>query len=384
MLYVIKSGRNPEFALAEVTSKQTCTVLDSNRGYLLCDAQTPINFNVCGSVPMAFTVIDKFRDNDFDSFINCITSNTNEIKRYFLDSNYLTPKQIQLISTSLKKKFKGRTSSKVSFFNVKNTASVFNEVKKSDTTTGFGIFRLDRNYYICKFEFVQNLDSYTLRDFHKPFRDAKLGMLPPKLAQTMIGLLPKKTIHTIYDPFCGTGTVCFESVLAGYNSWGSDILESNIDGSNLNLEFFIEKFSANKSLFNYFQADATTLKKLPENFAIVTEGYLGKPKKGNESKTELAMDFKSVVSIYNNFFLNLHKIAFKKKFFVVISVPEFKYLASTKNPEKIFANLRNYGYIFRTVVPSNRLGIDSSRVLHYSREDQFVSRNIICLEHIPG
>ena len=116
----------------------------------------------------------------------------------------------------------------------------------------------------------------------------------------------------------------------------------------------------------------------------MTEGYLGKPKKGNESKTELAMDFKSVVSIYNNFFLNLHKIAFKKKFFVVISVPEFKYLASTKNPEKIFANLRNYGYIFRTVVPSNRLGIDSSRVLHYSREDQFVSRNIICLEHIPG
>ena len=90
MLYVIKSGRNPEFALAEVTSKQTCTVLDSNRGYLLCDAQTPINFNVCGSVPMAFTVIDKFRDNDFDSFINCITSNTNEIKRYFLDSNYLS------------------------------------------------------------------------------------------------------------------------------------------------------------------------------------------------------------------------------------------------------------------------------------------------------
>ena len=133
-----------------------------------------------------------------------------------------------------------------------------------------------------------------------------------------------------------------------------------------------------------FSADATKITNLPDNFAIVSEGYLGKPKKGNEEKSELAMDFKSVVNIYNDFFINLHKIGFNKKFFVVVSIPEFKYLASSRNPEKIFANLRNYGYIFRTVVPSNRFGVDSSRVLHYSREDQFVSRNIICLEHIPG
>ena len=384
MLYVIKSGRSPEFALAEVSSKGTCSALDYNRGYLLCDSQTEIDFDSCGSVPMAFRVIQDFKDNEFDLFINCIESHALDVKRFFIDSNYLTPKQIQMISTNLKKKFKSKTESKVSFFTVKNTASVFNEVKKSRSATGFGIYRLNRRYYVCQFEFVQNLDNYTLRDFEKPFRDAKLGMLPPKLAQTMISLIPKKNIHTIYDPFCGTGTVCFESVMAGYSSWGSDIQDSNIEGANKNLDFFNQKINLNKDLFKFFQADATKLKTIPDNCAIVTEGYLGKPKKGNENKSELAMDYKSVVSIYNNFFLNLHKIAFDKKFFIVISVPEFKFLSSSKNPEKIFANLRNYGYIFRTVVPSNRFGIDSSRVLHYSREDQFVSRNIICLEHIPG
>jgi len=383
MLYVIKSGRNPEFALAEISSKGTCSVLDSNRGYMLCDSKLEINFASYGSIPLSFKVLDEFKDNDFDLFLSRMQKVQN-IKRFFIDSNYLTPKQIQLLSTSLKKKFKANTESKVSFFSVNNTASIFNEIKKSNSTSGFGIFRLNRKYYLCQFEFVQNLDSYTLRDFEKPFRDAKLGMLPPKLAQTMINLIPNKNIHTIYDPFCGTGTVCFESVLAGFNSWGSDLQESNIEGANQNQAFFENKLELPKHLFNFFQADATKLKKLPDNFAIVTEGYLGKPKKGNEEKSELAMDYKSVVSIYNDFFINLHKIAFNKKFFLVISIPEFKYLASSKNPEKIFANLRNYGYIFRTVVPSNRFGVDSSRVLHYSREDQFVSRNIICLEHIPG
>ena len=35
---------------------------------------------------------------------------------------------------------------------------------------------------------VQNLNSYTLRDRGRPKRDARVGMLPPKLAQTMINL----------------------------------------------------------------------------------------------------------------------------------------------------------------------------------------------------
>ena len=174
---------------------------------------------------------------------------------------------------------------------------------------------MDRSYVLGRFVFVQDIDAYTLRDFHKPFRDAKLGMLPPKLAQTMINLIPKANIHTIYDPFCGTGTVCFEAALAGYNSWGSDLLASNIEGCMQNSKFFEEKFGLQSNLFNFFDADATKITNLPDNFAIVSEGYLGKPKKGNEEKSELAMDFKSVVNIYNDFFINLHKIGFKKKFF---------------------------------------------------------------------
>lgn len=384
MLYVLKSGRLAESLVAEVSSKSYSKVLDENRGYLLVDSEKQLDFATFGACPIAFEVLNKSRNFDVKNLAQTISDLNDETNRFFLDSNFLTPKQLRMVSIDLKKMLVKKSESKVSFFDFKNTASVFNESKKAKNLNGYGLYRLDRSYVLGRFVFVQDIDAYTLRDFHKPFRDAKLGMLPPKLAQTMINLIPKANIHTIYDPFCGTGTVCFEAALAGYNSWGSDLLASNIEGCMQNSKFFEEKFGLQSNLFNFFDADATKIKNLPDNFAIVSEGYLGKPKKGNEEKSELAMDFKSVVNIYNDFFINLHKIGFNKKFFVVVSIPEFKYLASSRNPEKIFANLRNYGYIFRTVVPSNRFGVDSSRVLHYSREDQFVSRNIICLEHIPG
>jgi len=384
MLYVVKAGRQPESLIAEISAKPFSKVLDENRGYLLVESEKELDFNKYGSCPIAYKVLKSSRDYELSELADEFVELGFDKHRFFVDSNFLTPKQTRMFAISLKKSLKQKLDGKVSFFDFKNTASVFNESRGSSKTGGVGVFRLNREYFLVEFDFVQNLDSYTIRDFEKPFRDAKLGMLPPKLAQTMINMIPKDNIETIYDPFCGTGTVCFEAMLSGYKAWGSDLLDSNIEGCAKNAEFFESKIGLDSNLVKFFTADATKLQKLPDNFAIVSEGYLGKPKKGNEEKSELAMDYKSVVAIYNDFFHNLHKIGFNKKFFVVVSIPEFKYLASSRNPEKIFANLRNYGYIFRTVVPSNRFGIDSSRVLHYSREDQFVSRNIICLEHIPG
>ena len=61
---------------------------------------------------------------------------------------------------------------------------------------------------------VQNIDAYARRDQARPARDAKVGMLPPKLAQILInlcGILPEGS--RILDPFCGTGVVLQEALL---------------------------------------------------------------------------------------------------------------------------------------------------------------------------
>ena len=66
----------------------------------------------------------------------------------------------------------------------------------------------DDEYILAKTVAVQNIRNYTIRDRKKGFRDAHMGMMPPKLAQIMLNLgtvnAQKGTV--VVDPFCGSGT----------------------------------------------------------------------------------------------------------------------------------------------------------------------------------
>ena len=84
---------------------------------------------------------------------------------------------------------------------------------------------------------MQDIESYTKRDRERPKRDAKVGMLPPKLAQIIINLaagqLPEEKLQnicdiplgepiprrllgqTVLDPFCGTGVILQEASADG-------------------------------------------------------------------------------------------------------------------------------------------------------------------------
>lgn len=75
---------------------------------------------------------------------------------------------------------------------------------------------------------VQDIDAYARRDRGRPKRDARVGMLPPKLAQIIINLAagqmnPKEDIYSLLDPFCGTGVIVLEALLMGFDVTGTDI-----------------------------------------------------------------------------------------------------------------------------------------------------------------
>lgn len=61
----------------------------------------------------------------------------------------------------------------------------------------------------------KDIDGYTVRDRGRPKRDARVGMLPPKLAQIIVNLAADQAeptpSHTILDPFRGTGVVLQEA-----------------------------------------------------------------------------------------------------------------------------------------------------------------------------
>ena len=98
------------------------------------------------------------------------------------------------------------------------------------------LIKVDKNWY--RVIGVQDIDAYSRRDQARPARDAKVGMLPPKLAQILINLCgPLKAGSVVLDPFCGTGVVLQEALLMGYHAYGTDISDRMIEYSKKNLDY---------------------------------------------------------------------------------------------------------------------------------------------------
>ena len=150
---------------------------------------------------------------------------------------------------------------------------------------------------------VQDIDSYTLRDRGRPKRDAFVGMLPPKLAQTIINLAAgemneegrrkKEDLVTILDPFCGTGVILQEAALMRYGVYGTDISPKMIDYSRANLQWLEKKYEIKNMRYELKLADATnydwnipSLFPLPSSLRVAAEGYLGQPIGGQHPTPE--------------------------------------------------------------------------------------------------
>jgi tRNA G10 N-methylase Trm11 len=118
---------------------------------------------------------------------------------------------------------------------------------------------------------VQDIDWYSRRDYERPARSAKVGMLPPKLAQILVNSTHSEAV---YDPFCGTGVVLQEALLLGRMAEGSDLSEEMVAATQTNLPWLSEQVAAPLSGWRVKLADARQVK-LPAAAAVVSEGYLG-------------------------------------------------------------------------------------------------------------
>lgn len=237
---------------------------------------------------------------------------------------------------------------------------------------------------------IQNYLSYGLRDYKKPQRDTKSGMLPPKLAQIMINLGSGSHQQNIfiYDPFCGTGTILVEGLLSGHSVMGSDsspeaIRQSkeNIDNKKLDLH---ERQRASISLFVQ-DAQSIDKIKLPQNpNLVISELYLGPPLNFLPSDERIKNDTKKLIKLYLNFLKSVKRIHSIKT--LVLAMP---YYNSDKGPIllDIIDEIDSIGYTrmdpLRGIsVPAQFLaGFNQKRkTLLYAIPDQIVGREIIILK----
>ena len=270
---------------------------------------------------------------------------------------------------------------------------------------------------------VQDIEAYARRDQARPARDARVGMLPPKLAQILINLCGSlEPGSTILDPFCGTGVVLQEALLMGYRAYGTDVSEKMVKYSEKNLQWLVKSktvhsraaslapvdplgrplgvastrnasisstrllqrsatglarysspcqapYSLELNSFQISQGDATSYQWQQPIDAVVCEGYLGKPFAKIPTEMELKEQKQECGAIVIGFLKNLAG-QIKADTPVVIAVPAWLRESGEYSRLDIIDEIAKLGY---NVDKKTREG------LLYHREKQVVARDILIL-----
>jgi tRNA G10 N-methylase Trm11 len=320
-------------------------------GIIIDNLEEFLNTPFEGKVVFGFSYIG---DQDFD--ISKFDTLANDLKKFFREkghgSRFILPKKTEL-----------------------NAAQVtYNSILKK----GFELCILENsnNQIYGKTLAIQDIDSFSYRDYNKPSVDTDMGMLPPKLARIMCNLTGLQT-GTIWDPFCGSGTIPMEAAILGLNVLASDISEEAIKSTEENLVWLSEKNYISDTLYEVFQLDINRprgdiLKKLKntEINSVVFEPYMGPP------QTSVMKDEKADILLADvkKLFVSLLEIFEKTKkrgFRMVAIIPSYK----TYNGWKTLS----IGEIFdkRWSVVNKKY---SSQDLKWERNNSIISRNIFILE----
>jgi len=162
---------------------------------------------------------------------------------------------------------------------------------------------------IGKTEASQNFESWSARDYGRPARDAKSGMLPPKLARIMLNLSAVNPAEsTVLDPFCGSGTVLMEAQLLGFKRIiGSDLSQKALSDTEKNLTWLSKKFDLPDADISLYTSAAEKLGEQVEGGVdvIVTETFLGTPRTGRETEQELQKRILELTKLYETSFTSL-------------------------------------------------------------------------------
>ena len=165
--------------------------------------------------------------------------------------------------------------------------------------------------------YIQDIDAYTFRDRRRPRRDARNGMLPPKLAQTMINL----AVHAsksgqiqganLLDPFCGTGVVLQEAALMGMDVFGTDLNPDMVNNTKININWLNRMLHLDATP-NLAIGDATTFDwkswASPDKINLVaTETYLGRAYAAPPAADELKYNITACNIIIDKFLANISK-----------------------------------------------------------------------------
>lgn len=244
--------------------------------------------------------------------------------------------------------------------------------------------------FVAQTLFVQDIEAYSARDQARPMRDARVGMLPPKLAQIIINLAmgmpnPKKikgwdkadgfSNYLVLDPFCGSGVILQEALLMGYSVYGSDKDQRMVEYAKQNLRWLIDRHPEIQGRVVVEPADATAY--IWPGFSVVaSELYLGPPLVKPPEGTKLRQIVSDVNGLVEKFLKNLATQSATKGRKICLAVPVWRGADGRLVHLPIIDRLTDMGYTYLDLKHVRR------EQLIYYRENQVVARQLLRLKKV--
>lgn len=248
----------------------------------------------------------------------------------------------------------------------------------------------NQRVFVGKTLVVQNYEDYGRRDYQRPARDERAGMIPPKVAQVMINLAGQlKPLDYVLDPFCGSGTILQEAMLMGYRAIGSDLDQTAIENSEKNLEWFRNRYRVSPGRYKLFASHAAEVSLHLPNFpisAIVSEGTLGPIYVKPPKKAEINSNFKNLAKLYDQVFKEFSKFL-KPGSRIVMSLPAYRQANYEYEFMPSLDFITQNGYtVIDPISPEitakyKFLRVTDRKSIVYDRKDQIVAREIMIIEH---
>lgn len=382
LLYIL--GRQSSIGLAELESVYGATSVTALPGAAIISSDYVVDFDqLGGSVKCAqilhtapTTDIKKLQQSITDTLVG-IASQRTEGKFVFGLSFYgltISPKRITAIGLTAKKEIKQHSPRSPRLTSnteeALSSAQVFHNQLTHPNHCELILFKKGSHTIIAQTTNVQDIDAYTLRDRSRPKRDARVGMLPPKLAQIIINLASQSSSKTILDPFCGTGVLLNEALLQNYSVYGTDIEQRMIDYSQANIEWLHTQYTITRP-HTLHQGDATSVLWQTPFDTVASETYLGRPFTSPPSQELLQKNRNDCDTIHRKFLKNLAAQT-KPGFRACIAVPAW-FVGSQIYHLKTLDYLEEIGYNRMSFVHA------SQKELIYHREGQIVGRELVVI-----
>lgn len=402
--YLFQLGKNPLLSLAELQSvlPEDTQFLSLDKDQLLVETELTdakgLLDKLGGTIKIAEIYQTEVRAQELPDLISAkaleLFRDRQDKVRYALTVQNLSGQSNNIIKNVLLKTKKTLKSAKLSsrFIN-NNFQNPTTALLKGENILGKGAeflaIETKSGWLIGRTIALQNIDAYSDRDYNRPERDPRLGMLPPKLAQILINLAGRDLSQgVVYDPFCGLGTVLMEAGLMGYNSVGSDLIQENVQKCYKNLEWIFLKQNLS-SKFRVFNKDAVRVTKSDIHepiAAVVSETFLGPPMSVNPPLTKIESVLSQVAYTMNEFLQNISTL-------LPSGTPIVLTLLAYQHPrqpdhyltlDSVLAQLDEYGFEQAELLPIELTedlgitGVDHQQII-YRRPDQVVARAIVKL-----